>query len=85
MAVQLSQIDSLYDLKLIYKATTIFAHRMADFQHRERKYSMEHAIIKDILDPLGTCIAVENNFQRRLSFMTNDNNMSSNNILPSIW
>lgn len=69
LAVQISQVDSLYDLKLIYHATTIFAHRMADFQHRDRNYSIERAIRKNILDVLGTCIARENNFQRRLSFI----------------
>jgi hypothetical protein len=78
LAVKISQVDSLYDLKLIYKATTIFAHRMADFQHREREYSIERAIRKNILDSLGTCIAVENNFQRRLSFMNNGNNSPDN-------
>jgi hypothetical protein len=70
LAVKLSQIDSLYDLKLVYNATTIFAHRMADFQHRDRNYSIEREIRHGILDRLGICIALENNFQRRLSFMS---------------
>ncbi len=52
LAVKLSQVDSLYDLKIIYKAITIFANHMADFQHRERQYSMEHEIRKGILDKL---------------------------------
>jgi hypothetical protein len=71
MAVQLAQVDCLYDLKLIYHAITMFGHRMADFQHKERKYSIERAIRKGILDRLGTCIAIENNFQRRISLMNN--------------
>jgi hypothetical protein len=58
-------------LKLIYHAITMFGHRMADFQHKERKYSIERAIRKGILDRLGTCIAIENNFQRRISLMNN--------------
>ena len=74
MAIQLSQIDSLYDLKLVYRAITIFSHRMADFQHRDRKYSIEREIRKGILDKLGTCIAIENNFQRRLSLIDNNQN-----------
>lgn len=74
MAVQLSQIDSLYDLKLVYKAITIFGHRMAEFQHRNRKYSIEREIRRGILYKLGTCIALENNFQRRLSLMNNSQN-----------
>ena len=87
LAVKLSQVDSLYDLKVIYKATTIFAHRMANFQHRERKYSMEHAIRNGILDKLGTCVAIENNFQRRLSFMNQGQSATSNNSqnLPPAW
>ena len=40
LAVKLSQIDSLYDLKIVYKSVTIFAHRMADFQYRDRNYSI---------------------------------------------
>ena len=88
LAVKLSQIDSLYDLKLIYKATTIFAHRMANFAHRERQYSMEHEIRKGILDRLGTCIAIENNFQRRVAFMSQSQqeaNISEQKSLTSAW
>jgi hypothetical protein len=69
MAIQLAQVDSLYDLKLIYNAITMFGQRMADFKHRDREYSIERAIRKKILDRLGTCIAIENNFQRRISLM----------------
>ena len=87
LAIKLSQVDSLYDLKMIYKATTIFAHRIADFQHRERKYSMEREIRKGILDKLGTCIAIENNFQRRVSFMSQSQSKTVNNnhSLQSTW
>ncbi|MGL5944087.1 MAG: hypothetical protein ACRC2S_27715 [Waterburya sp.] len=75
MAVQLAQVDSLYDLKLIYNAITMFGQRMADFKHRDREYSIERAIRKKILDRLGTCIAIENNFQRRISLMNNSQNL----------
>jgi hypothetical protein len=75
LAMQIAKVDSLYDLKLIYQAATLFSHRMSEFKHREREYSIERAIRKNILDPLGTCIAVENNFQRRLSFMNQAKNM----------
>ena len=81
MAIQLSQIDSLYDLKLVYQAITIFGHRMADFQHRDRNYSIEKEIRKGILNKLGTCIAIENNFQRRLSLI--DNNQNSQQLISS--
>jgi hypothetical protein len=87
LAIQLSQIDSLYELKMIYKATTIFTHRMSAFKHGERQYSMEHEIRKGILDKLGTCIAIENNFQRRLSFMNQNQNIANHQqaSLPSAW
>jgi hypothetical protein len=87
LAVKLSQIDSLYELKLVYKATTIFAHRMADFQHRDRNYSIEREIRDGILNRLGTCIALENNFQRRLSFMNQNSNttINDNQSLPPTW
>ena len=87
MAIQLSQIDSLYDLKLVYKAITIFSHRMAEFQHRDRNYSLEKEVRQGILEKLGNCIAIENNFQRRLSFMSNSRNVNNQDSqsLVSSW
>ena len=58
LGIKLAQIESLYDLKLIYEATTFFAHRMSEFKHRDRKYAIERAIRKHILDKLGTCIGI---------------------------
>ena len=69
LAVQLSQVDSLYSLKITYKAVTIFAHCMANFQHKEKKYSIEREIRKHILERLGTCLERENNFQRQSLFI----------------
>ena len=69
LAIKIAQIDSLSDLKFIYEATTFFAHRMSEFKHYDRKYAIENSIRKHILDKLGTCIAIENNFQRRVSLM----------------
>lgn len=85
LAMRITQIDSLYDLKVIYQAITIFTHRLADFQHRERKYSMEHEIRKNILDVLNSCIAVENNFQRKLSFLSKNENNSQISTLKSFF
>ena len=87
MAVQLSQIDSLYDLKIVYKAITIFGHRMADFSHRDRNYSIEKEIREGILDRLSMCIAIENNFQRRLSLIDNNYNVNQRDSksLMSAW
>ena len=69
LGIKLAQTESLYDLKLIYEATTFFAHRMSEFKHEDRKYSIEREVRKHILDKLGTCIATEKNFQRRLSLI----------------
>ena len=76
LAIKIAQIDSLYELKLIYQAITLFAHRMSEFKHPDRKYSLERSVRKHILDKLGTCIAVENNFQCRISLMNNNSNDS---------
>ncbi len=69
MAVKLSQVDSLYELKVVYQAATLFTHQISKFKHRERKYALERSIRKEILDVLNTCIAIEINFQNRLTIM----------------
>ncbi|HEY9770146.1 MAG TPA: hypothetical protein V6C71_16930 [Coleofasciculaceae cyanobacterium] len=79
LAVKIAEVDSLYELKLIYQAITLFAHRMCEFKHNDRKYSIEQAVRKNILDRLSTCIAVENNFQCRLSLMSNNSKGTKNN------
>ena len=79
LAIKIAQVDSLYELKLIYQATTLFAHRMSEFKHSDRNYSIERAIRKKILNKLNTCIAVENNFQCRLSLINNDCNADYKN------
>jgi Mg2+ and Co2+ transporter CorA len=60
---------------------------MSEFKHSDREYSIERAIRKKILDRLGTCIALENNFQRRLSFMNQNFNtaINDNQNLPPTW
>lgn len=70
LAVKISQVESLYDLKLVYEAATVFTHQLSRFRHKERKYSLERAMRKGILDVLNTCIALETNFQRRVAFST---------------
>ena len=79
IAIELSQLNSLYDLQLVYKAITIFCHRMADFQHRDRNYSIGKEIREGILERLNACIAIENNFQRRLSLI--DSSQKSKHLI----
>ena len=42
---------------------------MSEFKHKDRKFSIDRAIRKHILDKLRTCIATEKNFQRRLALI----------------
>jgi hypothetical protein len=71
LATKITHIDSLYELKIIYEAATQFTHELAvNFKHKERKYSLEREIRKGILDVLNNCIAVENNFQKRVAWTT---------------
>jgi hypothetical protein len=76
LAIQLSNADSLYELKIVYRAATLFAQYLSQFQHRERNYSLEHGIRKGILNPLNDCIAVEKNFQIRVTLMSGDRDTS---------
>lgn len=84
LAVKIAEVDSLYELKLIYQAVTLFAHRMSEFKHNDRKYSIERAVRKHILDRLSTCIAVENNFQCRLSLINENSKGTRNNDSKSL-
>jgi hypothetical protein len=65
VATKLTESTSLYDLKMIYRAITIFTDEIARFQHHNRHYSIQRSIRKGILNPLNTCIANYANFQRR--------------------
>ncbi|MGL5871988.1 MAG: hypothetical protein ACRC2R_06415 [Xenococcaceae cyanobacterium] len=84
LAIQISSVDSLYELKVVYRATTLFAQYVSKFQHRERNYSLEHGIRKGILNPLNDCIAVEKNFKRRLSLMNGDRDMSDRMVIDRV-
>ncbi|MDB9510336.1 hypothetical protein PN499_03855 [Kamptonema animale CS-326] len=66
LAVKITNAEALHELKIIYEAITDFVTLTAQFQHQERKYSISRAIRKNILDPLNTCIAKHQNFQRRI-------------------
>ena len=70
LAIKITQVESLHELKLIYSVVTLFTDQVSEFHHRDRKYRMDHSIRKHMLDPLNTYIATERNFHRRLQFMT---------------
>ncbi|YAF99258.1 MAG: hypothetical protein AB3A66_27720 (plasmid) [Nodularia sp. CChRGM 3473] len=65
LAVQLTEVNSLHNLKLVYRVLTLFLDEISVFKHRERKYSIEHEVRQGILDRLNICIANYENFQRR--------------------
>jgi hypothetical protein len=69
----LTGAESLYDLKLVYVAATLFNDQVASFRHTDRKYSLSRELRKNILDPLNTCIADHQNFQRRRDFYPTEN------------
>ena len=89
LALQLTEANSLYNLKLIYRAITLFLAQISVFKHREREYSIEREVRQGILDRLNTCIANYENFQRRTVLFTSsshDNKLSdgqSNFLAPS--
>lgn len=68
LAIKLTRVESLDELKDLYEALTIFAHDMGEFRHHERKYSIERHIRRRILDPLNTVIGETKNFQLRAAF-----------------
>jgi tRNA nucleotidyltransferase/poly(A) polymerase len=69
LAIQITNIDSLYDLRIVYNAATILCDRLSEFQHKKTEYTINYEMRKNILNKLNTCIAVENNFQIRLYCM----------------
>lgn len=71
LALQLTEVNSLYNLKLVYRAITLFLDEISVFKHRQREYSIEREVRQGILDRLNTCIANYENFQRRTVLASN--------------
>lgn len=65
LAIKLTESNTLYDLKIIYRAITIFTDNISRFKHQNRHYAIERSIRENILNPLNTCIASYENFQTR--------------------
>lgn len=68
LAIQITNIDSLYDMRIVYEAITNFCERIF-VTEKGREGSIERKLRKHILDKLNTCIAIEKNFQCRLYCM----------------
>ncbi|NJK29713.1 MAG: hypothetical protein HC790_01355 [Acaryochloridaceae cyanobacterium CSU_3_4] len=83
LAIKLTNADSLDELKDLYEALTIFTHDMGRFRHLERKYSIEHHLRKNILDPLNTVIGETKNFQLRAAFTMTDEWLQKQSLPPT--
>ena len=66
---------------MIYRVTTIFTDKVSIFKHPKKKYAIESSIRNYILDPLNTCIASYQNFQRRSELLGLETSFVSNNML----
>lgn len=69
LAIQITNVESLHDLKFVYAVITIFVDKISVFKHKKREYRLEYSIRDKILNPLNTCIATERNFIRRIRTM----------------
>lgn len=69
LAIQITNVESLHDLKFVYAVVTIFTDKISIFKHKKREYRLEYSIRDKILNPLNTCIATERNFIRRIQLM----------------
>jgi hypothetical protein len=65
LAIQITQADSLHDLKFVYAVVTMFNDKVAVFRHSKKEYSIHYNIRDHILNKLNTCIATGNNFKIR--------------------
>jgi acyl carrier protein len=71
LAIQITQVDSLHDLKFVYAVITLFNDKIVKFRHHIQEYSIQYNIRHHILNKLNTCIATANNFRVREELMRN--------------
>lgn len=69
LAIQITHVNSLHDLKFIYAVITMFNDQISVFRHQKREFCIGHSIRHKILDKLNTCIATGNNFKTREELM----------------
>jgi hypothetical protein len=86
LAILITNIDTLHDLKFAYAVTTLMTRKIYKFRHRDLNLSIGESIRKGVLEPLNTCIATQKNFEIRLKVATlleAANNSSSKEIASS--
>jgi hypothetical protein len=69
LAIHITYIDSLRDLKFAYAVATTLADRISVFKHKELKYRIDYSMRENVLNRLNTCIATGNNFKIREELM----------------
>ncbi|MGI0482956.1 hypothetical protein ACN4EE_19500 [Geminocystis sp. CENA526] len=57
LAISLSMIYTVHDLRKFYIVVTLFTHQISRFRHRERKYRWDYLIRKNMLDKLNDCLS----------------------------
>lgn len=80
LAIQITEADSLHDLKFVYAVATIFSDKVSVFKHVKRKYCIHYNIRHHILDKLNSCIAAGNNFMVREELMRGIANQSTSSL-----
>lgn len=57
LAISLSMIYTVHDLRKFYIVVTLFTHQISRFRHRERKYRWDYLMRKNMLDKLNDCLS----------------------------
>lgn len=57
LAMEISMIRSIYDLRLMYKVINLFTHQISQFQHRKSKYRWNNSMREKMLNVLNDCLA----------------------------
>lgn len=57
LAMELSMVRSVYDLRIMYKVVTLFTHQISRFQHRKSKYRWNNSMREKMLNVLNDCLS----------------------------
>lgn len=57
LAIALSMIYTVHDLRKFYIVVTLFTHQISRFRHRKTKYCWDYSMRKNMLDKLNNCLS----------------------------
>ena len=57
LAMEISLIRSVYDLRIMYKVVTLFTHQISRFQHRKSKYRWNKSMREKMVNVLNDCLS----------------------------